>query len=205
MKVIGLVGGVGTGKTEVLYYLSQNYGVYPCSTDEIGRSLQRKGEVGYQKMVETFGEGILDSKGEIDREKVAKLIFSEEEKRKKLNHLIHPLVKEEVKERIEREKTKGRRFFFIESALLFEDDYPELCDEIWFIHTTEAIRKQRLALHRGYSEEKTDGICSAQLSEEAFLRKSHRVIKNEGSFEQTKKILDDLMKIIGEENLDEIM
>ena len=97
MKVIGITGGVGSGKTQVLEYLNDKYGATICLTDEVARKLQRKGGEVFKAIVAHFGEEILDEKGELDRSKLAGIVFSDSEELAVLNSLVHPAVKEEVR------------------------------------------------------------------------------------------------------------
>ena len=91
----------------------------------------------------------------------------------KLNAIVHPAVKEYIKRAIEKEREYGTPFFVIEAALLIEDKYDEICDELWYIYADEQTRIERLKLHRGYSEEKIRDLFANQLSEEEFFQHCH--------------------------------
>ena len=95
MKVIGITGGVGSGKTQVLEYLNDKYGATICLTDEVARKLQRKGGEVFDAIVDHFGEEILDDKGELDRQKLGSIVFSDSEELAVLNSLV-PISKAEV-------------------------------------------------------------------------------------------------------------
>ena len=89
MKIIGITGGIGSGKSEVLAYMKREYGVYVCEADKVARNLQQKGTACYQAIVESFGTEILDQEGELDREKLAEKVFYSHELLEQLNQLVH--------------------------------------------------------------------------------------------------------------------
>lgn len=193
MKIIGLTGGIGAGKTQIMDYLNDKYGATICQTDEVARKLQKKGTDVYAAIVEHFGVGILGDKEELDREKLAKIVFQDPEELQTLNGLVHPAVKEEVKRKIAGEKRKNTNLFILESAILIEDHYDEICDELWYAYVKADTRKKRLIYARGYRAEKIDEIMAAQLSKEDYLRHCHRVIDNNGAFAETMQQLDEII------------
>ena len=194
MKVIGITGGVGSGKTQVLEYLNDKYGATICLTDEVARKLQRKGGEVFKAIVAHFGEEILDEKGELDRQKLGSIVFSDSEELAVLNSLVHPAVKAEVKKEIRKEERKNTNLFLLESALLIEDDYEEICDEVWYIHVDADIRKKRLMYARGYSEKRVDNIIASQMKKKEYMMNCDRVIDNSGVFGETTMQLDQIIK-----------
>ena len=181
MYVIGLTGGVGSGKTVAANILAEIAGAEVLIADELGHQVMKKGESGYQKIVECFGNGILDEQGEIIRNKLSSVVFSEAAALAKLNGIIHPAVKSYLEEYIG-EHRKETGYLVLETALMFETGCDLLCDEVWYIYVPSPLRKERLASGRGYSEQKSNGIMRKQFSEEEFFKKCHCVIKNDGSF-----------------------
>jgi len=194
MKVIGITGGVGSGKTQVLEYLNDKYGATICLTDEVARRLQRKGGDVFDAIVAHFGEEILDDKGELDRQKLGSIVFTDNEELAVLNSLVHPAVKEEVKKEIRKEERKNTNLFLLESALLIEDDYEEICGEVWYIHVDADIRKKRLMYARGYSEKRVDNIIASQMKKREYMMNCDRVIDNSGVFVETTMQLDRIIK-----------
>lgn len=183
MKVLGITGGVGAGKSTVLAYLSKKYAARVVQADQVAHFLQEPGQTCYYRIIETFGSSILNGDQTISREQLAKAVFNNQENLKKLNNIIHPAVKEYIVKEIEAAGKKGKvPFFVIEAALLIEDRYDLICDEIWYIHAGKEVRKQRLMVSRGYSEEKAENIMKSQLSEEEFLTNSQFVVDNSGDF-----------------------
>ena len=193
MKVIGITGGVGAGKSQVLEYLQDKYGATILKTDDMGRKLQKKGTDCFSAIVEHFGEDILNEKGELDRPKLAGIVFSDEKELDALNGIVHPAVKEEILRKLRGEERKSTNLVLIESAILNKVDYQSFCDEVWYIYVEESIRKQRLIYARGYSSQKVDEIMAAQMSKKEYLQNSDRVIDNSSSFEETKDQLDEII------------
>lgn len=194
MKVIGITGGVGTGKSEVLNYLERKHGAVVCQADLVAKNLEKKNTICYRQIVEHFGESILTENGRIDREKLAKVVFSDEEERKKLNAIVHPAVKKRILGLIREQKKKGTEFFVLEAALLLEDHYDEICDETWYIYAEDGVRRKRLKLSRGYGDERIDGIFRSQKSRDEFLKRCDRAVDNSRSFDDTCTQLDSIMK-----------
>ncbi len=192
MKVLGITGGVGAGKSTVLTYLSEKYHARVIQADQVAHLLQEPGQVCYEQMIEYFGREILNEDQSISREKLGGQVFSDPEKLAALNAMIHPQVKEYIKKEIQKEQEKGEvPFVVVEAALLLEDHYEVICDEIWYVHTADEIRKERLMASRGYSEKKVQEIMKNQLLEEMFRKGSQFVVDNSGDFVQnTYKQID---------------
>ena len=170
MKVIGITGGVGAGKTQILEYLNNKYGATICQADAVGKKLQKKGTECFDAIVAHFGTEILDAKGELDREKLADIVFSDKVELSVLNSIVHPAVKEEIYKKIAKEERKNTNLFILESAILIEDHYEEICDELWYIYVEDSIRKKRLIYARGYDSKKVDDIIAAQLPKSMFMK-----------------------------------
>lgn len=207
MHFIGITGGVGAGKSEVLTYLETHYPVMVLRTDDLAKELMTPGHSCYNRFrtaflhedVFAYGKDDKEKNPPIDRSKLAELIYKEDEKRALLNSIVHPAVKEEILRRVARARREGEFMaFFVEAALLIEEGYDEVCDELWYIYADEQIRRDRLRKNRGYSEEKIQGIFDAQLSEEVFREKCKVVIDNthgiEDDFIEVKEAMDRLMK-----------
>ena len=155
--------------------------------DEIAHELMEPDTPVYQQICTLFeGEELLALDGSIDRPKMAALIFSDASKRQQLNAIVHPAVKEYVKKQFALEKSKGElRVLVLEAALLIEEKYDEICDELWYIDSSEENRRLRLKESRGYSDEKIDGIFASQLPCEVYRKACQVSIDNNGSLEDT--------------------
>ncbi|MFV0363891.1 MAG: dephospho-CoA kinase [Suipraeoptans sp.] len=196
MKIIGITGGIGSGKSQILEYLHDEYGATICRADDISKKLQKKNQECYQEIVDTFGEEILGTNKEIDRNALSSIVFSDENKLNVLNNIMHPAVKDKVRDIIRKEKKKNTNFFFLEAALLIEDHYEEICDELWYIYAVDEVRIQRLKFSRGYTQEKADNIMKTQAPKEEFFNACDRVIDNSKTFLETCYQLDAIMREI---------
>ena len=196
MRFVGITGGVGAGKTEILNFLAKQDGIEVMLADEIAHELMEPDGACYEKLTELFaGDGVFADDGSIKRDRMAEVIFSDAAKREALNAIVHPAVKEYVTERAKKERERGvLRILVLEAALLIEEGYDCICDELWYIYADEEVRKERLIEGRGYSEKKVREIMANQLSEDEFSSHCDFEIDNSGDFEETKKQLDHRMK-----------
>lgn len=194
MKIIGITGGIGCGKSTVLAWIKENHQAAILETDRIAHELMEPGKRAYTDIVRAFGEGILAPDGRIDRKALGGIVFSDEEQLKLLNSLTHPAVKAYVRERISEEEKKETELVVVESALLLEDHYDAICDEIWYIYTSEPNRRERLKSSRGLTDEKITEILGSQSSEQFYLDGSDRVIHNDGDFAETGACVERALK-----------
>ncbi|MBE5963560.1 MAG: dephospho-CoA kinase [Lachnospira sp.] len=194
MKVIGITGGVGCGKTTVLRYISDNYNAKVIYADDVAKELMQKDAKAYTRIVEVFGDGILRGDLEIDRAKLSQIVFTNKFKLVVLNSIVHPLVKKHIIEDIARESCEQKYdYVFVEAALLIEDHYDVICDELWYIYADETVRRNRLKESRNYTDEKIDDVISNQLSEDEFRKACQETIDNSYEFEYTKCQIDKLL------------
>ncbi|MDO4339479.1 MAG: dephospho-CoA kinase [Eubacteriales bacterium] len=191
MRVIGITGGVGAGKSTVLDYLESRFHACVIQADQVGHQVMEPGAVCYAPVLALFGEQIIKCDKTIDRKRVSDVVFYQEEMLAKLNAIIHPAVKEAIRRRLEEERNDGRELVVVEAALLLEDHYEEICDEIWYIHTDTEIRIARLMESRGYTREKAEGIIRSQASEEFFRAHADYVIENNGDLEETWRQIEE--------------
>lgn len=194
MYVIGLTGGVGSGKSYVAHRLSEMYDAELLIADELGHVVMKKGTKCHEKIVKSFGKDILGSDGEIDRKKMADIIFKDNEARKRLDDIVHPEVIEYVAQYIDERKGMDGIIIF-ETAIMYECKCDQLCDEVWYVYVPADIRIKRLSDNRGYSVEKSRAIIANQKPDEFFTEKADRIIKNDGSFEELDKEIRDSFSI----------
>lgn len=183
MKILGITGGVGAGKSTVLAWMEEKYRARVIQADQVAHLLQEPGNACYERIVEAFGTQILDKEKRICRSSLASLVFRDGALLERLNAIVHPLVKEYIIEEMEQERRRGQApFVVVEAALLLEDRYDLICDEIWYVYADEETRIDRLMKSRGYSREKALGIMQNQMAEEEFRRRCKFVIDNSGNF-----------------------
>lgn len=200
MKVLGITGGIGCGKSTVIDILKENYQCYIINTDQIAAELMKKDNLAYEKVVEYFGEEILDEDGEINRKKLASRVFKSEMDLLKLNSFTHPLVREEViaqvhqmREMAETEPEKAPELVIIETALPYEARLKEYCDEIWYVTASLEVRKERLVSSRNYSDEKINDIFNKQLSEGAYRDLSTHILVNDTTKDDVLRQMRDIL------------
>ena len=194
MKIIGITGGVGAGKTQVLSYIDQHYRCRIIRADEAAHLLYEPGQECYDRLVGLLGDTILRLDGSIDKPKMAAAIFGDRALLEGVNKIVHPAVKQYILEQIAYEKEKNEvDYFFIEAALLIEEHYDQIVDELWYIHSDAAVREKRLAENRNYSAQKTADIMKGQLSEEEFRKHCKVVIVNNGDLEETHQQIRNIM------------
>ena len=188
---IGLTGGIGAGKSVVMNYLKKSCNCSILLADEAAHDVEKKGTECYEKLVALLGTEILSENGEIDRIKMASEIFSNPEYLDKVNKIVHPAVKDYILGTMERLEREGNvAFFFVEAALLLEEKYDEILDEIWYIYADEEIRTKRLMTDRGYSEQKIKSILNQQLKDEEFRKRCNYTIENNGDLDKTFSQID---------------
>nr|MCM1386275.1 dephospho-CoA kinase [Bacillus sp. (in: firmicutes)]MCM1426045.1 dephospho-CoA kinase [Eubacterium sp.] len=195
MKTIGITGGVGTGKSELLSYIREHYNCHIILADEAAHEIEKPGGKGYDELVKLLGDDILDTDGTIHKARMAEKIFGDTELLNRVNQIIHPKVKEYILQEIAEKKNAGKiDFLFVEAALLIEDGYDKILDELWYIHTRTDIRKERLRTSRAYSDEKIERILQKQLSEEEFRKHCKVVIENNESLGAAYKQIDEKLE-----------
>lgn len=192
MIIIGITGGVGSGKSRVLYDLSENHGAYIVEADKLAHTLMEPGQSIYNEIVENFGREILKEKApyEIDRQKLGDIVFSDKDKLKLLDSISHPAVKKNILWQIETKKAEGVKLFVIEAALLIQDGYKEICDEIWYVWVSKEERIKRLAKQRGYTKSKCISMFNSQEDDDYYKKYADFTINNQLDYENSSKQLN---------------
>ena len=192
MITIGVTGGVGAGKSEILRHLKEHYNSRILMSDNAAKDLERPGGPLYEPLValleseegrKGMAEPLLLPDKEINKAEMARRIFADAAILSKINQLVHPAVNQYILDEIERERKEGKReFFVLESALLLENGYDKILDSMWYIYCEESVRSERLRRSRGYSDEKIRSIMERQVSEDVFRSHCDTVIDNTGEF-----------------------
>ncbi len=202
MKVIGITGGVGCGKSSLLDYLQTHYRCRIIKSDEAAHVVEAPGGACHEEMTALLTECDPEKKwqredGSFDNKEVAALIFKHPQLLQSVNDLVHPAVKKYILEEVAGEREKGNLdFFFVEAAMLIENGFLQFVDEMWYIYCQKEIRIQRLAQNRGYTREKALRIMAAQLPEEEFRRHCRVVIDNSGDAQDAFRQADrELLRI----------
>lgn len=196
MRIIGITGGIGSGKSFVAELAANELDLLHVDTDSIARRQLLKGGASYGGVVDAFGSGILKEDGEIDRAMLGNIVFNDEEKLELLNSLTHPNVRATVDAIIE---SAGDLYngVLIETAILKEAGYIGFCSDIWYVYASAGDRKERLISERHLTPEKADAVMARQASEEDFRSYATAVIDN-GSGTGREELVKRLHEIYGE-------
>lgn len=191
MRFIGITGGIGAGKSELLRYIQKHYKCEIYLADEVAHLVKEPGTVCFARLVELLGGDVVGGDGQIDKAVMAGKIFADASLLQEVNDILHPAVREFLLERLEAARSLGEvELFFVEAALLIEAGYGSLVDEMWYVHADEEVRRERLRQSRGYSEERITNTIRRQLGEEIFRKNSDFVIDNSGSLEESCRQID---------------
>ena len=189
MKIIGITGGIGAGKSCVLREIEVLDGTFVIEADKLAHTLLSPGHDCYTEVVSCFGKEILSEDQSIDRAVLRKLVMNSSEKLRQLNALVHPAVKKYIVDDIEKKRDLGYKYYVIEAALLIQDGYRNICDEIWYIYADKDLRVERLLKSRGYSRQTAEEFIKNQPEDEYFIENSDRVIDNSGTPEELRKVI----------------
>ena len=188
-KIIGLTGGIGSGKSVVSQYL-ENLGYPIVDADLVAREVVAPKSEGLEGLVKIFGQGILTEAGELNRQVLGKLIFNDEEKRLMVNHLLHPLIERVIAKRLEELKEK-QKITFLVVPLFFEAGYMKYVDAVWYINASQALREKRVRERDKIDSTYAKRKIGSQLTLEEIQKKYQViVIDNEGSIDDLKGKID---------------
>ncbi len=184
MKVIGLTGDAGSGKSTVARIL-KDLGAAVIDADQVARTLTVPGSPVLNEIVGTFGEEVLNPDGTLDRPRLAARVFAAPEDRARLNQITHPPVLAILKREINRVR-RGRGVLVVEIPLLLETGMQSLVDEIWVVTADRPVKLARLEA-RGVNPELAARILAAQMPQEEKIKHAHRIIDNNGSLTSTRE------------------
>lgn len=189
--VIGLTGGIASGKSTVTALLKEK-GAVIIDADKIAREIMSKGEPAWFEVLNYFGDEILnDDRSDIDRKKLASIVFSDKAKLEALNNITHPKIIEEIKKQVEEYKKAGKKIIVIDAALLIEAGLDKIVDEVWVVAANEDIQLQRLmAREKDITKDEAVKRIKSQMPLAEKLKFADRVIDNNSSIEETKNQVD---------------
>jgi len=179
MLVIGLTGSIGTGKSEAARQL-EALGASVISADQVGHEAYTPNTEAWEQVVAAFGDDILREDGEIDRQKLGAVVFSDPGQLEKLNEIMHPRMARMVADKIEVLRGQGVNVVVVEAALLFEAGWDSLVEEVWVTDSPEQVVIERLKQRNGMSEEEARKRISSQMDRAERLERSDYVIENSG-------------------------
>jgi dephospho-CoA kinase len=187
MYVIGLTGGIGTGKSTVAEMLDK-LGATILSADLTGHEVYAPGRPAWQEIVDTFGRDVVAADGTIDRTKLRNVVFSDPKELTRLNAITHPRMKEMMREKIERLGGDGADVIVLEAALLFDASWDDLTDEVWVTVAPADVAAKRAADRSGLPVEQVlERIQKAQMSDAERRARSNVVIDTDCPLENTRE------------------
>ncbi len=195
MKLIGLTGGIASGKSTVAAIL-RRLGAAVVNADELSREVVQPGTPGWEEIVEIFGPEVLQPDRALDRQKLRKIVFNAPEARKKLEAIIHPRVRARAEQRIQEHAAAGFEIVVYEVPLLFEGNLQNSLRPVLLVATDVATQKKRLQQRDQLTESEAEKHIAAQMSLEEKRRLADYVIENDGSLEDLERqVVDVLTKI----------
>ena len=203
MIIIGLTGGIGTGKSTASGFLS-DLGAVVLDADSLGHDTYKKGTELYRALIKTFGQDILGTKGEINRSKLADIVFANENLLTKLNSMVHPYIKNYIKKTISKLDKQKTSMVVIDAAILVEAGWTDLVDEVW------ALTAERQTIHGRLSDKFKNNIEDAlkridfQMTQAELVSNADVIINNDGSFgalkERVSLLFNDRIDLARENN-----
>jgi len=192
MLVVGLTGGIASGKSTVSGYLKE-MGAAVIDADIVAREMVQPNTPTLQEIIAYFGKGILDNTGQLDRKQLAERIFSSKLDRDKLNSILHPHIIRKVQDLIADYKQEGKvPLIVVDAPLLLETGMNELVDEVWVVAVDSEGQIGRLMKRDGITKEEAEARLNSQMTLTDKLKKAHRVIDNSQAISRTLAFVDDL-------------
>jgi dephospho-CoA kinase len=194
--VIGLVGGIGSGKSEVAQALARRGGCVVAG-DPLGHAALRQPEV-RDRVVARWGAGVLGPDGEVDRRKLGAVVFAAPGERAALEALVHPWIGRRLREQLDAARADpAYAFAVLDAAIMLEAGWGGACDVIVYVHAPRAVRRRRVGGQRGWTAAEFDARSGAQLPLAAKAARAHAAIDNSGGPEQLEAEVDALLGRLG--------
>ena len=188
MQIIGLTGGIASGKSTASLIL-KSFGATIIDADILAHQVVEKGQPAWKKIVATFGRKILNKQGELDRKVLGEIVFESEEKLKKLNKIVHPEVHSLVISSFERERAEGKEKIVYDCPLLIEGNLQHLVDQVWLIYIDEETQLKRLMKRNDFTKEQAMKRMNNQMPLKQKIKYADILINNNGSKKDLEKTL----------------
>ncbi len=193
---LGIVGGMGAGKSTVVTLITEQIPCQVIGADEIGHRILLQGEKAYQPVIDAFGIGILDETQTIVRKELGKIVFSSKENLQRLNAITHPIIFEETKRMIEVYEREKVPCIIIDAALLVEIGLVQLTDYVIGVDAKDSVRLERVMKRDGFGEEEARTRINKQKKWEELEEIIDYTINNDGDYEATKKQVEVLINTL---------
>ena len=183
MKIVGLTGGISSGKSTVSSYFRQ-LKIPVIDADEVARKVVKPNSQGAIEIRKAFGSDVFEEDGSLNRQKLGALIFSNAENRQKLDELLQPLIKIMILDEIEEYRQKGETMIVLDLPLLFEKHYEKLCEEIIVVYVPRELQLERLMKRNQYTKQEALSRIDSQLSIEEKRKRATVLLDNQGTVQQ---------------------
>ena len=194
MRTVGLTGGIGSGKSSVAGILAE-LGAFVVDADRVGHDVYRPGTVGWNRVVAAFGESVIGADGSIDRKALGAMVFSDQRKLARLNAIVHPLIRDAVRDRVAQALAeRSDRPVVVEAALLIEAKWYELVDEVWLVTASAPQVMQRVTNDRGMDRAAVHARIAAQLGDDERRKVADVVIVNDGTIDDLRRRIESLWR-----------
>jgi dephospho-CoA kinase len=194
MTVIGITGGIGTGKSMVGKILS-DMGYPVIDSDLYAREAVKKGMPAYLDIVGYFGRDILDGSGEIDRSRLASLVFNDKEKLERLNSFTHDRILKMMFDEIEKIRAAGSaKIVALEVPIPVKNGFLDKVDRVWVVQAPRSARIDRLKMRNGFGDDKIEQIFQAQMPEEEYVKIADVVLNNDGNISHLKNSIENELR-----------
>jgi len=193
MKVIGLTGGIGSGKSTVSQFLAE-LGAVILDADRVGHEALKPDTDVWREVVAVFGRQVLTPSGSIDRAKLGEIVFGKPESLSRLNQIMHPRMFDMVKAQLEGYRRQGVDVVVLEAPLLIEAGWTSLVDEVWVTVASESTVLRRLKERIGLSQSESLARIRSQLSSEERIKHADVIINNDGNLDELRVKINELWK-----------
>lgn len=191
--VLGLIGGIGSGKSVVAEEFAR-HGARIISGDRLGHEALRQPGI-RERVVQRWGSDVLDGQGEVDRRKLGAIVFADDAERKALENIVFPFIEEGIRSEIEKaQNDPAVKLVVLDAAIMLEAGWNNVCDRIVYVDSPRALRLERLARQRGWTEKEVARREQAQMSLEEKAARADVKLDNSGSRAQTARQVEDLLK-----------
>lgn len=195
MLIIGLTGGIGTGKSEVSHIL-RDLGAVVIESDKVAHQSYEPGTKAHGLIVNLFGEDVLDGSGFIDRKSLGKIVFADTARRLELEKIVWPATRELTLALLEKETVRGTRVVVVEVPKLFESGWDKVADVVWTVEAPQSVVSQRVERRSGMSESDTKARVAAQFTRQDRVDRADIVIENDATLEDLRNQISKLWESI---------
>ncbi len=194
MRIIGITGPIGSGKSTVTQILVKSYAAMVINADEISRKVVAKGEAAFREVVDCFGDGVLDGQGELDRKKLADIVFEDSKKLGLLNNITHKYIVDIILEEIRKKRAEGAEILGLECIIPVKHGFMDVAGEVWVVTADRETRIKRIMSRSGLGFKEAVDRINSQMNEEEYIKLADKVICNNSGIVELEGKVKELIK-----------